>query len=34
VAVFENLMAVEICGRESVLEGKMALIWQFKKLAL
>jgi hypothetical protein len=38
VAVFESLMAVKICGRQSgrerVLEGKMAVIWQFKKLAL
>jgi hypothetical protein len=31
-------MAMKICarqnGRERVLEAKMALIWQFKKLAL
>jgi hypothetical protein len=31
-------MAVKICGRQSgrerFLEGKMAVIWQFKKLAL
>jgi hypothetical protein len=31
-------MAVKICGRKSgrekVLEGKMAVIWQFKKFAL
>jgi hypothetical protein len=31
-------MALKICGRQSgrerVLEGKMAEIWQFKKLAL
>jgi hypothetical protein len=31
-------MAVKICGRqsgrESILEGKMTVIWQFKKFAL
>jgi hypothetical protein len=38
VAVFESRIAVKICGRQSdrerVLKGKLAVIWQFKKLAL
>jgi hypothetical protein len=38
MAVFKSRMAVKICGRQSgrekVLEGKVAVLWQFQKLTL